>query len=160
MMAEKVPLQEYRDRLAGCWELFSWLKYKDGEVVGKPHGDHPLGFAQISSEGYLSAHITNPNRTKVPHPENAWSDHSDEEIAHYARGLSMYCGQFELFRDDKGLFWKTKVDVSSDPSRIGGYQVRRVTLSEENGRHIMTLQPLNAEFNVVSALTPRYRSAR
>lgn len=117
-MSEKVPFQEYQDRIAGCWQLYSWLQYKDGEIVGKPHGDYPLGFAQISIEGYSSSHIADPNRTKVPHPERTWSEHSDEDIAHYSRGISMYCGQIELFKDDQGLFWKTKVDVSSDPSRI------------------------------------------
>lgn len=150
-MIKEIPFQDYRNHLAGCWELYSYLHCKDGKVVGKPHGDHPLGFAQISAEGYSSSHIAAPDLIKSFHPDRTWSAHSDAEISHYSRGISMYCGQIELFQDDQGLFWKTKVDVASDPSRIGGLQVRRVVLSEEDGRHVMTLQPLNAEANVVRA---------
>lgn len=148
-MAEKIRFEDYRDHLSGCWELYSYLQYKDNKVVGKPHGDSPLGFAQISPDGYSSSHIADPDRTNGFHQGRAWSAHTDLEIANYSRGISMYCGQIELFEDDQGLFWKTKVDVASDPSRIGGLQVRRVSLSEEDGRKVMTLQPLNAEATVV-----------
>lgn len=148
-MPEKIPFKEYQTRLAGTWELYLYLQYKDGQVVGKPHGEHPLGIAQISAEGYSSSHLADPNRLNIPRSDRAWSAHSDTEIAHYSRGMSMYCGQIELFKDDQGLFWKTKVDIASDPSRIGGEQVRRVVLGEEDGRHFMTLQPLNADANMV-----------
>jgi hypothetical protein len=148
-MSEKVPFEDHQSLLSGCWKLYSYLQYKDGQVVDKPHGDHPLGFAQISPSGYLSAHLADPKRTNASHPDLAWSEHSDKEIANYARGIAMYCGQIELFKDDQGLFWKTKVDVASNPSWIGGEQVRRVTSSEEDGRRVMILQPLNADAKVV-----------
>lgn len=150
-MSDKVSFEEYQDQLAGCWELYSYLQYRDGEVVGKPHGDHPLGFAQVSPEGYSSSHIAAPDRIHRPSSDQSWTKQSDDVIAHYSRGISMYCGQIELFRDSQGLFWKTKVDVASDPFRVGGHQIRRVVLGMEDGRQIMILQPLNAEANAVWA---------
>jgi hypothetical protein len=38
----------------------------------------------------------------------------------------MYCGRVELYEDDQGLWWRTKVDVATDPERVGGWEVRRV----------------------------------
>lgn len=148
-MSEKIPFKDYQAQLSGSWKLFSYLRYKDGQVIAKPHGDNPLGYVQISPEGYLSAHLANPARIKPPHPDRKWDDHSDAEIADYYRSVAMYCGQMQLFRDAEGLFWKTKVDIASDPTRIGGEQLRRVTLGEEDGIPIVTLQPVNAEFNQV-----------
>lgn len=149
-MSEEVPFKDYQAQLSGSWKLFSFLRYKDGQVISKPHGDNPLGFVQISPEGYLSAHLADPARIQVPKSDIKWDQRSDKEIADYYKSVSMYCGQMQLFRDAEGLFWKTKVDISSDPTRIGGEQVRRVTLGEEDGKPIVTLQPVNAEFNQVS----------
>ncbi|KEF58596.1 uncharacterized protein A1O9_06522 [Exophiala aquamarina CBS 119918] len=151
-MAAKVPFSEYRDRLAGCWELYSYKVYKDGQVSGEPHGDDPRGIAQISRDGYSSSHLADPARVKVLQKDRAWSAHTDADVAHYARGISMYCGQIQLFEDEEGLFWKTTVDIASDPSRIGGEQIRRVILSEEDGEEVMILRPLNAEANVVRVI--------
>lgn len=74
-----------------------------------------------------------------------------------ARGLSMYCGWLELFEDDEGsLFWETRVEVSSDPNRKGGKEVRRVEL--RNGGRMMVLKPVRdmvmevSPFCFVSAL--------
>ena len=71
----------------------------------------------------------------------AWQLGEDKEVAYVARGLSMYCGYLELFEDEEGLWWKTKVECCSDPKRMGGEEVRRAKYFEENGKSYMILQP-------------------
>ena len=53
----------------------------------------------------------------------------------------MYCGYFELFEDSEGLFWRTKVEISSDPGRVGEFEERRVSFVEEGGKKLMVLRP-------------------
>lgn len=53
----------------------------------------------------------------------------------------MYCGYFQLFKDEEGLFWQTKVEISSDPGRMGGVEERRVEMYEEGNKTFMILRP-------------------
>ena len=54
----------------------------------------------------------------------------------------MYCGYLQLFEDDEGLYWETRVEISSDPVRKGGLEVRRVVLEGEEKGLVMTLRPV------------------
>lgn len=54
----------------------------------------------------------------------------------------MYCGYLELFEDERGLYWETRVQVSSDPSRMGGLEVRRVEYFEKGEKKCMVLRPV------------------
>lgn len=111
------------------------------KLIAKPHGDNPLGRVLISPNGFLSAHIARPDRQGPLPSGNPWQTGEDKEVAHVARGLSMYCGYLELFEDDDGLYWQTKVECSSDPNRFGGLEVRRIEYFEEGGKTFMVLQP-------------------
>lgn len=138
---------EYRDRVAGLWKCVSFEVFNgsgaDKELVAKPHGDTPLGRVQIGPNGFLTAHMAKPERMNPLPSGKAWQEGEDAEVAHVARGTSMYCGYLELLKDQEGLYWQTKVEVSTDPSWIGGLQVRRVKLVEEGGKAFMVLQPKN-----------------
>ena len=134
---------KYRTQIAGLWKCISFEMFNTttGELISRPHGDTPLGLVQISPNAFLSAHIARPDR-KGPLPSgNAWQTGEDAEVAHVARGLSMYCGHLQLFEDDQGLYWETQVEIASDPSRFGGVEHRRVQLEEKDGRVFMTLRP-------------------
>ena len=136
----------HRSTLAGVWKCISFEFYSTsdptGKPIAKPHGDHPLGRVQISPNRYLSAHVANPERMKGPIPSGkAWQEGEDAEVAHVARGCSMYCGYFELFEDEEGLYWRTKVEISSDPGRVGGFEERRVEFVEDGERRLMVLRP-------------------
>jgi hypothetical protein len=72
-----------------------------------------------------------------------WATRSDAEIAHVARGISMYCGHLRLWKDEKGLIFSTTVEVASDPTRIGGQQTRRLEYFEEDGVEFQVLRPVN-----------------
>ena len=97
--------------------------------------------------------MAKPDRMAKPLPSGKpWQEGSDHEVANVARGLSMYCGHLELFEDEDGLFWQTKVEVYSDPNRMGGLEVRRVEYLEEDGRAFMVLQPKDEMVMEVSYL--------
>lgn len=138
---------KHRDHLAGGWKCVSYEIYAgespDAKLVSRPHGDNPMGRSYLSRKGYLSAHMATPDRMKFSDSGVPWAQRSDEEIANVARGLSMYCGYLELFEDEKGLFWKTKVEIASDPTRVGGFQTRRVEYIQENGEALMVLRPVD-----------------
>ncbi len=135
----------YRDKIAGGWRCISYEMFDkdspDQKLIAKPHGDNPLGRVLISQNGFLSAHLARPDRQGPLPSGNAWQTGEDKEVAHVARGLSMYCGYLELFEDGDGLFWKTKVECSSDPNRVGGFEVRRIQFLEDGERKFMVLRP-------------------
>jgi hypothetical protein len=118
----------HRSTLTGVWKCISFEFHSTSSdpnsnptLLAKPHGETPLGRVQISPNAYLSAHVANPDRMKGPLPSGkAWQEGEDAEVARVARGCSMYCGYFELFEDEQGLYWRTKVEISSDPGRVGG----------------------------------------
>lgn len=63
----------------------------------------------------------------------------------------MYCGYMELFEDSQGLYWKTKVAVASDPTRVGGFQVRRVEPVIEEGQTFKIVRPVDPSILEVCA---------
>ena len=139
---------KYAAILTGGWRCVAYHMYTSDdpdsrELVAKPHGDDPLGRVLISPNGYLSAHIARRGRLGRLASGKQWIVGDDAEVAHVARGLSMYCGYMRLFEDEKGLYWRTQVEVSSDPARTGGVEERRVRLFKD------------AEGNPVLELTPR-----
>ncbi|KAK3722379.1 hypothetical protein LTR37_002370 [Vermiconidia calcicola] len=144
-MAKPSLWPQWRDKIAGGWKCITYEMFDgsgpDRKLTAKPHGDDPLGRVLISSNGFLSAHIARRDRMGALPSGNAWQLGEDKEVAHVARGLSMYCGYLELFEDEEGLFWKTKVEICSDPNRFGGFEERRIEYFEEDGKAFMVLQP-------------------
>lgn len=138
--------KQYRDRFAGGWRCVSFECFDSSgpgkKLIAKPHGDEPLGRVLISRHGFLSAHMARPDRAGQPLPSGkVLQEGGDAEVADVARGLSMYCGYLELFEDEHGLWWQTRVEVSSDPRRMGGLEVRRIEYFEKDGKAFMILQP-------------------
>lgn len=143
----EVLWQKYAAVLTGGWRCVSYHMYTSDdpnsrELVAKPHGDDPLGRVLISSNGYLSAHIARRVRLGPLASGKQWVVGGDAEVAHVARGLSMYCGYMRLFEDENGLYWRTLVEVSSDPVRTGGVEERRVRLFQDaDGKSVLELSP-------------------
>jgi len=150
-------------KLAGGWKCISFEVFNGAspnkKLVAKPHGDSPLGRVLISPSGYLSAHMAKPDRMQHPLPSSKpWQQGGDEEVAHVARGLSMYCGYLQLFEDEEGLYWQTRVEVCSDPARMGAIEERRVKYFEEGGKAFMQLEPKNDMVMEVSGALKGSRS--
>ena len=136
---------KYADKLAGGWKCVSYEMFDSGgsekKLIAKPHGDQPLGRVLISKNGFLSAHMARPERMGPLPSGKPWQTANDSEVVYVAKGLSMYCGYLEMFEDDDGLFWQTRVECCSDPNRMGGLEVRRIKYLEEDGKAFMVLQP-------------------
>jgi hypothetical protein len=118
--------------LTGVWKLTSFHQYSTSTpktLLAKPHGDKPLGRVVIASSGYLTAQVANYE-----------SDNASGELV--LRGASSYCGPLQLFEDERGLYWQTSVELSSNMDRLGGVQERRAKYWEEGGRVLMQLEPV------------------
>lgn len=134
---------KYATKLAGGWKLVSYEMF-DGDGPNKKlvaKHDQTLGRAIITRHGWLAAHIARLDRMGPLKSGKPWQQGEDAEVAHVARGMSMYCGYLKLFEDEKGLYWQTKVEICSDPSRFQGIQERRLTILEEGGKEYMQLEP-------------------
>ncbi|KAJ9660187.1 hypothetical protein H2198_002693 [Neophaeococcomyces mojaviensis] len=150
---------EYADKLAGGWKCLTFEIYDsdapDAEPVYKPHGDAPLGRVLLSRNGYLSAHLSVPSLiSEFQAKDSQWRSAPDAEVAKVARGLAMYCGYLELFREaDGSLWWQTRCDIMVDPKRVGKLEKRRLRYFEEGGKQFMVLQPINDEVTPGTAHT-------
>jgi hypothetical protein len=141
---------QYKDKLAGGWKIISFEIFDgdgpDKKLVAKPHGDNPLGRVLISPNGWLAAHMATPQRMVPTESSPDFQLASDEEVAHIARGISMYCGYFKLFKEEGSaegeLWWETQVEIASDPNRIGGIQKRLLKYTEKGGKAYMELKPV------------------
>lgn len=138
--------EEYSRKIAGGWKCVTYEMFdntgEERKLIAKPHGETPLGRVLISPNGWLAAHLARPDRMQKARSGQPWQTAPDQDLAYVGRGLSMYCGYMKLFKDDNGgLYWQTKVEVSTDPNRMGGIEERKVALFEENGKSYMILEP-------------------
>lgn len=149
---------DYVDKFAGVWKCVSYELFtgegEDMKLHSRPHGLHPMGQSVVTRNGYLAAHMARPDRMELSDPKTPWATRGDAEIAHVARGISMYCGHMRLWKDEKGLIFSTTVEVASDPTRIGGQQARRVEHFEEEGVEYKVLRPVNPMVLEVSGKNP------
>jgi hypothetical protein len=94
--------------IVGTWKLVrATAKDKNGNPLPDPYGGKPMGRVMFSAEGRMMA-VTCDGRSDLPSGAK--------------REYSSYCGTYTF--DGNRLV--TRVDAASDPSRIGGDQVRGV----------------------------------
>lgn len=128
--------------LAGVWNLLSFDYFINGTSVLQPNGPHPLGKIAIMPEGYLSVQITTPEAA-VPIPGDVkWGDATDEQIAAIARPYVSYSGSYTTSYEGDQLVLLTDVDVALDPAWMTRPQRRNVTLSVEDGKEYMVINPV------------------
>ena len=107
--------------IVGTWKLIAAAaKDKDGKKLPTPYGGAPTGRVAFSAEGRMMAVTCDGRRELPPGSERAYSS---------------YCGNYTF----DGARLVTRVDAASDPSRIGGDQVREVGF---DGPDRMILRPV------------------
>ncbi|HEX3860883.1 MAG TPA: lipocalin-like domain-containing protein [Stellaceae bacterium] len=105
--------------IVGTWKLVAASsRDKNGNPMPAPYGGKGLGRVMFNGDGRMMA-VTCDGRTELP--------------AGAERSYSSYCGHYTF----DGSKLVTRVDASSDPSRLGGDQVRGVRFEGER----MVLSP-------------------
>lgn len=133
-----------RSTLLGCWKLTKFQVYlgdeSDALPLTQPHGTETFGRIMFSESGWMSASLTPPERAKkLSTPD--WMMASDEDILWVARAYTSYMGPFKVYEKDGESILECNVEIALDPSWIGSLQKRRLTLSERNGKKLLTLRP-------------------
>jgi Lipocalin-like domain len=104
--------------LEGVWKLTASRAWDaQGKELPAPYGQHPLGHI-VFSQGRMLAALCKGD-AQLP--------------ADASRGFSSYGGTFSF----DGMQLDVAVDMASDPSRIGGHQLRNVTMNGDE----MILRP-------------------
>jgi len=94
--------------IVGTWKLVhATAKDGSGAPLPEPYGGKGIGRVTFTAEGRMQAVVCD-GRKEMP--------------AGVARDYSSYCGNYTF----DGSRLVTRVDAASDPSRIGGAQVRGV----------------------------------
>jgi hypothetical protein len=94
--------------IVGTWRLLETKAHDDtGKVLPRPYGPKPMGLVTFQADGRMMAVLCD-GRASLPPDE--------------PRQFMSYAGNYRF----DGMTLVTKVDASSDASRIGGEQVRQV----------------------------------
>jgi len=99
--------------VVGVWKLAGGaMTDPGGKKIGVPFGPRGMGLVSLTADGRMMAVLVD-GRAKLP----------DDARREY----SSYCGNYTF--DGSTLI--TTVDAASDPSRLGGQQVRKVRFDGE-----------------------------
>jgi Lipocalin-like domain len=105
--------------ITGTWRLLAaTAKDANGNMLPPPYGGNGMGRVAFTADGRMMA-VTCDGRPNLPPGTR--------------REYSSYCGSYTF----DGTRLVTRVDAASDPSRIGGEQVREVGFDGER----MILKP-------------------
>jgi hypothetical protein len=111
--------------IVGTWKMVAAAaRDRGGKVLPPPYGGKGMGRVAFTAEGRMMA-VTCDGRAELP-PGTP-------------RAYSSYCGKYTF----DGSRLVTRVDAASDPSRIGGDQVREVSF--DGDRMILRPPPRQTE---------------
>ena len=103
-------------RIVGIWRLKSTVgRDDDGKVLPKPYGPLAMGLVTFQADGRMMAVLCDGRA----------------ELDNEPRQFMSYAGNYTF----DGTKLSTRVDASSDASRVGGDQVRHVRF--ENGAMVL-----------------------
>ena len=103
--------------IVGTWRLIETKAHDDaGKPLPEPYGPRPMGLVTFQADGRMMAVLCD-GRASLPPDE--------------PRQFMSYAGNYRF----DGATLVTKVDASSDASRVGGEQVREVRF--ERGRMLL-----------------------
>ena len=122
--------------IVGTWRLVMTRAHNDaGEPMHAPYGPNPMGVVVFSADGRMIAVLCD-GRPLLP------DDESDREY-------SSYCGNYSC----DGITLVTRVDAASEPSRLGGDQIRRIRFEGDR----LVLMPPPRPWRVSALRTSRAR---
>ncbi|HEX9462086.1 MAG TPA: lipocalin-like domain-containing protein [Alphaproteobacteria bacterium] len=102
-------MRDSGETIIGTWRLvMTRARNAAGEQMHAPYGPNPMGVVMFSADRRMMAVLCD-GRAVLPEGEPQ-------------REYMSYCGNYTF----DGTTLVTRVDASSDPSRVGGDQVRQV----------------------------------
>jgi hypothetical protein len=114
-----------RERLIGAWKLVSYQDIPvDGSPPLEPLGHEPHGIIMYTSDGYMSAQVSKPDRPN--YASGDWFAGTDEDYRHAASTYIAYSGHFHV--DEANQTLTHSMFVSLFPDWTGQTQPRVVTL--------------------------------
>lgn len=97
--------------LVGTWRLVKTRAFDEqGRPIAAPYGPRPMGLAMFHPDGRMMAVLSD----------------SRVDIAAAERDYVSYCGRYVV----EGETLRTRVDGSTEASRIGGDQVRTIAFED------------------------------
>jgi hypothetical protein len=147
-------LDTLRSKLLGVWRLVPLDMASDGALdstsLGQPYGPNPLGRMMFTSEGYMSAMVTDPDHAKPIPGDIPWRMAPERDLAFVARPMISYCGGYKVYYEEGNPTLSTEVEVSMDPSWIGTAQVRKISFENDGDRQLLVLRPVEVQTHQVS----------
>jgi hypothetical protein len=132
-------------RLTGVWTLVGYSHQQAGREDTYPLGAQPEGFLIYTPEGFVSAQLMKPGRSRFQSTD--WHEGTPEEYKEAGSGYIAYCGIFEVDEENETVTHIPSVALL--PNLIHGRQLRLVTLTDEN----LTLRAAgSSEANVVTSV--------
>jgi Lipocalin-like domain len=111
---------EVRQRLLGTWKLVSTEEtLKDGS--SRPFaqvGSRGKGFLLYQTDGYMCAHLFNPDQGKSADPAGV----KVGEVLTHGDGSFAYCGRYEIDVERRQIIHFP--EIATDPGFVGSRQIR------------------------------------
>ncbi|MEZ7240677.1 lipocalin-like domain-containing protein [Rhodococcus sp. GXMU-t2271] len=122
------------DRIVGAWELVEYSTTSDSGKVDYPLGPEARGLIVYSADGYMSAQIMRPDRTRY-RSRNVHSGETNER-AEAAGGYLAYSGPYDVDEDDSAVWHEMAVSLypnwlDEKQKRTVRFDGDRMTLSSD-----------------------------
>ncbi|MBF6241789.1 lipocalin-like domain-containing protein [Nocardia otitidiscaviarum] len=111
--------------LVGRWRLTAWTATDHTGSVTRPFGDHPDGSVIYTPGGWMSGHLSRPDRPHLSTP-TALGGPEPERAQAYATYIA-YCGEYRI----EGDTVVHTLRMSLFPNWAGTEQRRTVDLSDD-----------------------------
>jgi hypothetical protein len=112
-------------RLIGVWTLVAYTEEKIGSKDTTPLGPEPVGFLIYTPDGFVSAQLMKPGRSKFQSRD--WHQGMPEEYIESGSGYIAYCGTYEV--DEVNRTVTHTPSVALLPNLIDGKQLRAIELN-------------------------------
>jgi len=114
-------------QLIGMWTLMSYRVEQEGREDTFPFGPEPVGFLIYTPDGFVSAQLMKPGRSRFHGYD--WVGGTPDEYQQAGSGYIAYCGVYKV--DEERETVTHTPSVALVPNLILQQQVRLVTLSAD-----------------------------
>ena len=137
-----------REGLTGAWKLVSYREIPvDGSAPFEPLGHKPRGLIIYTSDGYMSAQLSKPDRPKFASGD--WFAGTADDYVAEASSYIAYSGPFHV--DEAKQTLTHSMFVSLFPNWTGQTQPRQVKLDGDE-LHLGTASPIRSSGKTVNSV--------